>query len=68
MVHRILYIDGIEVAKDTAAQNPLKSATDGLHIGASKNPAEGTFFSGLIDNVSIYDKALNKEEIAALAQ
>jgi hypothetical protein len=66
--YRILYVDGIEVAKDTAAQNPLKPATGCLHIGAGKTLHTGTFFSGLIDDVRIYDKALTAEEIAALAQ
>ena len=60
-------MDGIEVAKDTAAQNPLKSATGGLHIGADKTLGAGTFFSGLIDDIRIYDKALTTEEIEALA-
>lgn len=66
--YRILYADGIEVARDTIAQNPLKPATGGLHIGAGKSLHTGTFFSGLIDDVRIYEKALTAEEIAALAQ
>jgi hypothetical protein len=66
--YRILYYDGIQVAKDTAAQNPLKPADGGLHIGAGKTLSAGTFFSGLIDDVRIYDRALSAEEIAALAQ
>jgi N-acetylneuraminic acid mutarotase len=65
--YRILYVDGVEVAKDTAAQNPLKSATGGLHIGADKTLGAGTFFSGMIDDVRIYNQALTTEEIAALA-
>ncbi len=66
--YRILYADGIEVANDTAAQNPLKSATGGLYIGAGKNLDEGTFFSGLIDDVRIYDLALTAEQIEALVK
>jgi len=65
--YRILYVDGIEVAKDTAAQNPLKSADGGLYIGAGKNLDVGTFFSGLIDDVRIYNVALTAEEIGELA-
>jgi len=57
-VYRSLYVDGAEVAKDTAAQNPLKSATGGLYIGAGKALETGTFFSGLIDDVRIYDRAV----------
>ncbi|MFC1791999.1 LamG-like jellyroll fold domain-containing protein [Planctomycetota bacterium] len=66
--YRILYVDSIEVAKDTAAQNPLKSADGGLYIGASKEHDAGTFFSGLIDDVRIYNVALSAEQIAALTQ
>jgi len=61
--YRILYVDGIEVAKDATAQNPLKSATGGLYIGASKDLDAGTFFAGSIDDVRIYDSALSAEQI-----
>jgi hypothetical protein len=66
--HRSLYVDGIEVAKDATAQAALKSATGGLYIGVDKNLGAGTFFSGLIDDVRIYDRALTPEQIAELAQ
>ena len=66
--YRILYADGIEVAKDTAPQNPLKSATGGLYIGAGKILEVGTLFSGLIDDVRVYNVALTAEQIAALTQ
>ena len=64
--NRILYVDGVEVARDTAPN--LEPATGGLYIGAGSNLEPGSFFSGLIDDVRIYDKALSAEEIAALAQ
>jgi len=38
------------------------------NIGAGKNLDAGTFFSGLIDDVRIYNVALSTEKIAALAQ
>ena len=66
--YRILYVDGTEAARDPAAQNPLKSADGGMIIGAGKNLEAGTFFSGLIDDVRIYNLALTSEQIAALAQ
>ena len=56
--YRILYADGIEVAKDTAAQNSLKPADGGLHIGAGKTLDAGTFFSGLIDDIHIYNSVV----------
>ena len=56
--YRSLYVDGIEVAKDAAAQNPMKSATGGLYIGVGKNLEAGTFFSGLIDDVRIFNRVV----------
>jgi hypothetical protein len=53
---RILYVDGIEVARDAAAS--LESATAGLYIGTSKGMEPGSFWSGLIDDVRIYDRAV----------
>jgi len=64
--YRSLCVDGIEVAKDAAAQNPLKSTNGGLYLGAGKNLGAGTLFSGLIDDVRIYNQALTAEQIAAL--
>ena len=65
--YRSLYVDGTEVARDTAAQNPLKSADGGLYIGAGKNLETGTFLSNLIDDVRIYYMALTADEIETLA-
>ncbi len=41
--------------------------TGGLYFGAGQDLSAGTFFSGLIDDVRIYDAALSAEEIAELA-
>ncbi|MCP4261494.1 MAG: hypothetical protein GY774_28930 [Planctomycetes bacterium] len=66
-LHRHLYVDGIEVAKDTTVVSGLSS--DGsLYIGATKELEAGSFLSGMIDDVRIYDVALSAEEIAVLAQ
>ena len=64
--YRILYVDGAEVAKDTVAQNTLKSSDGGLYIGAGETLEPGTFCSGLIDDVRIYNVALTTDEIEAL--
>jgi hypothetical protein len=40
----------------------------GLYIGTDKTLEATTFFSGLIDDVRIYNVALTAEEIEALAQ
>jgi hypothetical protein len=66
--YRILYVDGTEVATDAAALAPLKYSDGGLYIGISKILDAGTFFSGLIDDIRIYNIALTAEEIAVLAQ
>ncbi|MCJ7777588.1 MAG: LamG domain-containing protein, partial [Sedimentisphaerales bacterium] len=54
--NRILYVDDVEVAKDT--QTSLTSSTGGLYIGAGSNLAAGSFWSGLIDDVRIYNRAV----------
>ena len=54
--HRILYVDDIEVACDTATN--LESASGGLYIGAGSDLEPGAFWSGLIDDVRIYNRAL----------
>ncbi len=64
---RYLYVDGAQVAKDVIPVVPIHS-DGGLYIGADKTLEAATFFSGLIDDVRIYDAALTAEEIEALAQ
>jgi hypothetical protein len=56
--YRTLYVDGTEVAKDSTPQQPLETANGGLYIGAANNLAAGMFWSGLIDDVRIYDRAV----------
>jgi Tol biopolymer transport system component len=53
---RVLYVDDIEVARDTA--ETLESASGGLYIGAASALQPGGFFSGLIDDVRIYNRAV----------
>jgi len=55
--NRILYVDGVAVAEDT--QDNLEGSDDGLYIGTSKNMEGGTFWSGLIDDVRIYNRAVS---------
>jgi len=66
-LRRYLYIDGVRVAKDIDVVGGVGSS-GGLYFGADKTLDAGSFFSGLIDDVRIYDQALNAEEIAVLAQ
>ena len=53
---RILLVDDIEVAKDTPTN--LSSAASGLHLGAGSDLALSTFWTGLIDDVRVYSRAV----------
>jgi Tol biopolymer transport system component len=53
---RSLYVDGTVAAEDTQSAPP--SSGNGLDIGTGKNMEPGTFWSGLIDDVRIYDRAV----------
>ncbi|TET81474.1 MAG: hypothetical protein E3J37_09135, partial [Anaerolineales bacterium] len=50
---RILYADDVEVARDV--QPSMAGATGGLYIGAGRNLEPGSFFSGMVDDVRIYN-------------
>jgi hypothetical protein len=54
--HRTLYVDSVAVAEDTP--DGPGAAASGLYIGVGNNYAAGTFFSGLIDDVRIYNRAI----------
>jgi len=54
--NRTLYVDDLLVAEDT--QNGLESSNDGLYIGCGKNMEAGTYWSGLIDDVRIYNRVV----------
>jgi hypothetical protein len=55
--HRTLYVDDVVVAKDT--QHGMEGSEMGLYIGAGQALDSGTFFSGLIDDVRIYNRAVH---------
>lgn len=66
-VERITYIDGVVAGTDIAA-TPRTSSTFGFNIGGSGIfDAEGNFFQGEIDDVAVWDAALNDGQIAMLA-
>jgi hypothetical protein len=56
--YRALYVDGAEVAKDTKSFNLLESSDGGLYLGAGSTLDAVGFFSGLIDDVRIYNRAI----------
>ena len=54
--NRTLYVDDVAVAED--AQTKLEGSDNGLYIGTGKAMEPGSFFSGLIDDVRIYNRAI----------
>ncbi|OHB82301.1 MAG: hypothetical protein A2Z38_00275 [Planctomycetes bacterium RBG_19FT_COMBO_48_8] len=55
--HRTLYVDGVVVAEDT--QPGLEGSQMGLYIGTGKAMEPGTYFSGLIGDIRIYNRAVS---------
>jgi len=55
-LHRQLYVDNVSVAKDTRAN--LEISQSGLLIGTGKAMEAGTYWSGLIDDVRIYNRVV----------
>ena len=56
--YRYLYVDGVEVSKDSQGLSGFLPTDGGLYIGAGKTLEAGSFFSGLIDDIRIYDRAV----------
>jgi hypothetical protein len=54
--HRILYVDSLVAAQDT--QEAIETSISGLYIGCGKAMEAGTFWSGLIDDVRIYNRVV----------
>jgi hypothetical protein len=54
--NRALYVDDVLVAEDT--QDDLQGSDGGLYIGCGKGMESGTFWSGLIDDVRIYNRVV----------
>jgi N-acetylneuraminic acid mutarotase len=67
VLHRHLYVDGAEVAEDTSFVGGVPS-TGGLYFGTGEDLDESSFWSGLIDDVQIYDQALSAKEIEELVR
>jgi hypothetical protein len=54
--HRRLYTDDLLVAEDTDVA--LAACSGGLNIGCGSTAALDSFFTGLIDDVRIYNRAV----------
>jgi len=55
-MNRRLYVDSVLAGED--AQDSLAASPGNLFLGASKTMAPGTFWSGLIDEVRIYNRVV----------
>jgi len=55
-INRSLYVDDILAATDI--QSELAGSGGGLNIGCDKNMTPGTFWAGMIDDVRIYNRAV----------
>ncbi|GJM35199.1 MAG: hypothetical protein DHS20C18_42000 [Saprospiraceae bacterium] len=63
-VNDIIYLDGVEV-NNLPAAGILNSTS--LPLGMGNNPVEGgQYFTGALDEVKIYNRALTAEEVATL--
>lgn len=58
-----IYVNGVQVAHETADLD-IHNTTRDLYIGSEEDV---TFFDGLLDEVSLYNRALSAAEIAAIA-
>jgi len=56
--YRHLYVDGAEVARDATPLSSLEDASGGLYFGVGSTLAPGTYFSGLIDDMRIYNRVV----------
>jgi len=55
--YRTLYVDDILAAEDV--QDSLEASLGGLYIGTGIEMKSGTYWSGLIDDIRIYNRAVN---------
>ncbi|MCL5280552.1 MAG: MBL fold metallo-hydrolase [Planctomycetes bacterium] len=53
---RVLYVDDVEVARDS--QGTPVFSTGGFYLGAGGTLASGSFWSGLMDDVRLYSRAV----------
>jgi hypothetical protein len=63
-----LYVDGVLAAVTAAAGNMTQcNQKTGLGMRASLNPSYPFFFPGLLDEITVFDRALSANEIQGLA-
>jgi hypothetical protein len=63
---RVLYVDGLLVAADTQAD--ALASVAGLYIGAGSSLQTGSYWTGMIDDVRIYDHRVVPEDVLQLPE
>ena len=63
---KTLYVDGLEAERDDTSA--VMSSMNGLNIGTGQGLDPDSFFTGLIDDVRIYDQVLEPDEVLELLQ
>lgn len=59
-----LYVDGVKVSEGSAFLEPIFGGNqDVVYIGSSRSNPEGLIMNGYVDEVAIYDRALNESEV-----
>lgn len=60
----VVYLDGTPIIDETISFRPI-AATDYFSIGQEYDAGEqtGNFFNGILDEIAVYDKALNADQI-----
>ena len=56
--YRVLYVDGVGVSADTNPQTGLDGSTGGLYFSAANDLSPTGFWSGLLDDVRIYNRVV----------
>jgi len=65
---RSLYVDGLLVAQDAKMVAVVTTLYEPLYLGTAGDLVPESLFEGLIDDVRIYNRALDPDEIAELAK
>ena len=63
--NKAIYLDGVLGTSTSTSIDTLTASRDGVYLG---RPSDGNYFDGMIDDVRLYNRALNATEIALLAE
>jgi len=61
-----IYVDGVQTGSGTSFSGNLPTQSGNVRVGADYQSTPGNFFTGSLDEVRIYNRALSASEIQAL--